>query len=149
MLQEICLEGSWHFLVSLRISGDTLDRARIALGQLDSQELVKDHVLTLSKILLSRNKLELLREELTTWLREPHEFTLALGDESQALVVSIGIRDDVICSIEKAACTIRYGTSRLAIESWFVVDQSCIRILRDGVQEWLVRKPGSLPPVSS
>ena len=48
------------------------------------------------------------------------------------LTISLGVREDLICSLEMPACTISYSSNSLEVGKWhFVVDQSCIRIFRE------------------
>jgi hypothetical protein len=80
-----------------------------------------------------------LTAELAAWLDVPKEFELELsGVEEQSLRIALGVRSEYISKVDRPVLTINYRGGRMLGGEWaFVVDQSCLRILHDGLAEAL------------
>jgi hypothetical protein len=97
-----------------------------------SERLVTVFSVMLPQVLLRRDRIEYLISELAEWLKKPKEISVELSKSKsvyQSLAISLGIREDLICSLDRPACTIAYSANSFEIGKWkFIVDQSCIRI---------------------
>jgi len=90
---------------------------------------------SLPHVALRKDRIENLLDELEQWLLKPTPISLELAKcrtTYQSLTISLGVREDLICSLEMPACTISYCANSFEIGKWhFVVDQSCIRIFHE------------------
>jgi hypothetical protein len=90
---------------------------------------------SLPHAVLRKDRIEKLLDELEQWLLKPKPISLELAKcrtTYQSLVISLGVREDLISSLERPACTISYSSNSFEVGKWhFVVDQSCIRIFHD------------------
>ena len=90
---------------------------------------------SLPHVVLRKDRIEVLLDELEQWLLKPKPISLELGKcrtTYQSLTISLGVREDLICSLEMPACTISYCSNSFEVGRWhFVVDQSCIRIFHE------------------
>ena len=88
-----------------------------------------------SHVVLRKDRIENLLDELEQWLLKPKPISLELAKcrtTFHSLTISLGVREDLICSLEMPACTISYSSNSFEVGKWhFVVDQSCIRIFRE------------------
>ncbi|KRR26383.1 hypothetical protein CQ14_02475 [Bradyrhizobium lablabi] len=90
---------------------------------------------SLPHLVLRKDRIETLLDELQQWLLKPKPISLELAKcrtTYQSLTISLGVREDLICSLERPACTISYCSNSFEVGKWhFVVDQSCIRIFHE------------------
>ena len=90
---------------------------------------------SLPHVVLRKDRIENLLDELEQWLLKPKPISLELAKcrtTYQSLTISLGAREDLICSLEMPACTISYCSNSFEVGRWhFVVDQSCIRIFHE------------------
>ena len=90
---------------------------------------------SLPHVVLRKDRIENLLDELEQWLLKPKPISLELAKcrtTYQSLTISLGVREDLICSLEMPACTISYCSNSFEVGKWhFVVDQSCIRIFHE------------------
>ena len=93
---------------------------------------------SLPHVVLRKDRIENLLDELEQWLLKPKPISLELAKcrtTYQSLTISLGVREDLICSLERPACTISYCSNSFEVGKWrFVVDQSCIRIFHEGLR---------------
>jgi hypothetical protein len=90
---------------------------------------------SLPHVVLRKDRIENLLDELEQRLLKPKPISLELArcrTTYQSLTISLGVREDLICSLEMPACTISYCSNSFEVGRWhFVVDQSCIRIFHE------------------
>ena len=95
-------------------------------------DLESDFRVRLSQVAISRPALESLCDRLRVWLKNPQEIDVSLAaDHTQVFDVRFGPRDEYINEVGKPVCTITYSHGSMKNAEWsFVVDQSCIRLLK-------------------
>jgi hypothetical protein len=98
---------------------------------------------SLPHVVFRKDRIENLLDELEQWLLKPKPISLELAKcrtTYQSLTISLGVREDLICSLERPACTISYCSNSFEVGKWhFVVDQSCIRIFHEELRAALDR----------
>jgi hypothetical protein len=106
-----------------------------------ARSLSLDYHVALPQLVLDRIKLEEWTDELESWLSTPKEISLGLsGDRHQIFDISIGVRPDTICSIDRPVFSLSHASRSFAIGRWsFVIDQSCVRCLLEGLHQALSR----------
>jgi hypothetical protein len=146
--------GVWHgsgiLCCDLRLRGEFWDR-RKALAQAG---IVPDFHVTLPQILMSVSALNQLRAHLDDWIGSKFGFDCQIcpvGVGDQALMISVGARDDLINSSDKPVLTLSFRCGPAMTAEWaFVLDQSCISAWRDSLQDFLQaihgRQEIDLPP---
>jgi hypothetical protein len=124
-----------HLVTEVTMAGGFWDRERVFLGQEFGPELVPDFTVKLPQVLIGRDKLADLRRQLLQWLEQPREIRcdLAVGT-GQEFTLSLRVESDIICSMEKPVCTVRYSASQMTCQWKAVVDQSCIRLLAESIR---------------
>lgn len=120
ILSTICISGQFWIprpFADPRTSNDVSEAFSVILPQ----------------IILRKSLVENLIIELTKWLVIPREFYLNLsGNTHQIFTICFEVTDKLISSIEKPACTITYAGGTFKVGKWsFIVDQSCVRTLRE------------------
>lgn len=102
---------------------------------------LRDYALVLRRLAIGVPELDRLSSFLRSWLHlpladqanHPPAFDANVGGLfDQSLIMSLGKRDDTI-SAGKPVATFRYIAGRLRGELSFVTDQSCLRILSEGI----------------
>ena len=96
--------------------------------------LAKDFEVALLSVLIPRSACRELLNDFDNWLstRTPFVRTLSPGAD-QALAIEIGEKDGVICTREQPVFTVWYEASSFRFEDSFTVDQSCVRMARNGL----------------
>ena len=131
-----------YLLVEVVFTGRYWNRVKLAQKNFRGSDQAKEYSVILPQVLLSEPQLKKLHHQLSKWLRTPiEEFasdSLNLKEElagldSQSFEIEFGSRDDLVISIGHIACTISYKTNALMGQTSYVVDQSCIQILADGL----------------
>lgn len=139
MLWVLPSSRGWEHLIFSRRSGLLLDlRVQMnfwnrALHDFSSQ-LVPDVRVLLPQVKVSEESLDGFADCCRQWLETREgfafEFTESAGDQS--LIVSVGLRKDVICSNEKPVLTIAFKADyRIQTSLSFVIDQSCMQVFLD------------------
>lgn len=130
-------ENSNALVCRIEVIGSFWPRGRIKPGT----ETTSDFHVVLSQVLIDVQALKSLRERLLEWQVNPNDFDVALGarDEGdQQLMLAIGRDDSLIYSAGKPACVVTYACGSVMQGRWvFVVDQSCIRLCADGIDEFV------------
>jgi hypothetical protein len=99
-----------------------------------NDDLVDEFRFALQSVLISMAVCKSLLDSFDGWLNAPAPFTCKLCSTfDQSLILSLGDRDDLITKTDHPACTIEYESAGGRVEVFFVVDQSCIRIARQGL----------------
>ena len=129
LLSNCLLDGEELIRSRVRIEGRFWRRESVVET---SAELVDDFSVQLSQVLLRGGALQQFGEALGDWLSCRQGFSLELsGVKGQSLEFCIGVRDDLICTVEKPALTVRYGGERMRSAEWFfLVDETCIARLK-------------------
>lgn len=92
----------------------------------------------LCRLLVTRGSLSCLAQKVDQWLTEPRAFSTELGDaDGPQFGFSFRQLEGWICSDVKPVCTMRYTSFKFSATASFIVDQSCLRALRDSLQ-WAV-----------
>lgn len=116
------------------ILGVVVERAFLDRAQLPSKaQSVADAAISLHQVVCSRDRLRDLRVCLGEWLTSRKLLSVDLADTpDQFLRVSLRLRDDLICSVEKPVFEIEHDAGiALHVNVAFVVDQSCIQVMHD------------------
>jgi hypothetical protein len=125
-----------------RVHDDAIDRSLLfdmsfrgeAFDKYEEGGLVKNYDISMNQVAISQSRLSHNVSLLSDWLKTPRELELDFSDTpQQTFMISLRKRDDVISSVEKPVCTVSCESFLLKCEIGFVVDQSCIRILRDSL----------------
>ena len=105
----------------------------------DLDRLPKTYLIQLPSVRIARSVCHQLVDDLDGWLecRTPFERYLASSFE-QTVTLGVGTREDLITTVEHPAVTFCYDDGRCRLEVFFVVDQSCLRIARDGLSAALL-----------
>jgi hypothetical protein len=98
----------------------------------------------LHRMLFSRMAVEELISDLSQWLAKPknvdRELTIGGSGHDQQFRIELGSRPNTISSLERPVCTLSWSWQTLRFgQCRFGVDQSCIRIFRDGLSVALAR----------
>jgi hypothetical protein len=135
-----CLQKRWWtdpfgdaaILAELSLTGQFLERDRFERRQ-PAPDWIEDFRLDLPQVILSRPGLESLLAELRLWFDEPRDISVDLSAVHQvSLQVTLGQDPRLICKIDRPVCSVRYSTgTSVTFECLLVVDQSCLRLLRD------------------
>jgi hypothetical protein len=126
-------------LVKLSITGNFWPRDDLASGSLGDARSILDFSVQLPQVVIAERSLYEFARDLTDWLDTPSHVEADLSfDKSQSLSVSLGIRDELLSKIDRPACTIAYSSERMLRGEWvFIVDQSCIQLFRNDLDELL------------
>lgn len=102
---------------------------------------MKDFAVLLPQVVVSNVALKDLRRRLVEWQINPSDFVCDLGAGTggdQALTLSIGRDSELIYSVGKPTCALTYRCGASMSGRWaFVVDQSCIRLCAESLNEFL------------
>ncbi|MES2535083.1 MAG: hypothetical protein V4632_04335 [Pseudomonadota bacterium] len=94
-------------------------------------ETVNDFSVKLPQVISRKDNIDFLILELSDWLKNPKEVSVDLAsncNNDQSFRLSLGVRDDLISSVDRPACTINYTGTAFKYGEWcFVIDQSCVR----------------------
>ena len=95
-------------------------------------DYVEDFSVKLHQVRIYKNKLESLLESLTAWFENPSRITIDLGARYEKFRITIGPIDEIISSethpVFVIDCSLGgFGYGKCA----FVVDQSCINLLKE------------------
>ncbi len=117
------------FLVSISIEGSFWQRNK----QVKYAELHPDFLVHLPQVNITETALKNLIDSFEQWLMIPYEFSIELsGVEFQSLLLNFCVDKNYICSIDKPVCKIQYSAERMSAGEWnFIVDQSCIRLFKE------------------
>jgi hypothetical protein len=100
----------------------------------DHARVVDDYIIKLPAIAVSMSVCNQLMTEFDAWLDNNTPFERHLTTTSERIVtLELGTRNDLITTANHPAVTFRYDDGRCRLEVFFVVDQSCIRIAREGL----------------
>jgi hypothetical protein len=104
----------------------------------DNPDLVDDFAVTFHQAALSRTRLLGLLDELRAWMVENKTIDVELVDGSLPRVrIFVGALDDLISSTSRPVFVLSYSDTRIESSIKFVVDQSCIRLFMDGLEQAL------------
>jgi hypothetical protein len=106
---------------------------RESFSQYCEGELVADYDILLHQVALSKRDVSQNVALLTDWLQTPRELELAFSARHQTFIVSLRKQEGVYSSVEKPVCSVSCQSFLLKCQIGFVVDQTCIRILRDSL----------------
>ena len=130
-------DGLELILANVSVAGDFWLDPPFA-DDVGSSGLESVFLVSLPHIVLRKDRIENLLDELEQWLLKPKPISLELAKcrtTRQSLTISLGVREDLICLLERPACTISYSSNSFEAGKWhFVVDQSCIRIFHEGLR---------------
>ncbi len=132
----ISLQSEALILMEISITGESWQRDK---NDINEAEITKDFISILPQVVTKESSLKKLVAELDRWLFSPLDISIELsGVDCQSFQIAFGVNDGFICKPEKPVCTIRYAGGRMKIGEWnYVVDQSCIRLFRDGLNQIL------------
>lgn len=113
-------------------------------GSLAGQQdhLVEDFEFALAQLVVSPVAGKALLHQVTEWMHSPLEFEVPLVSfPSQRATLRIAPHPEMISTLERPVAQFEYSTRRLHLNLLFVVDQSCLAILRDELLPWVAREP--------
>ncbi|WP_431046502.1 hypothetical protein [Roseateles sp. L2-2] len=126
-------------LCSLTMEGAFWQRDRSATDA----DVVDDLLICFKQILVDVHALKAFHAQLLRWEHERAHFAVQLGSQArgaQSLSVSVGEDPSLIFNSEKPAFMICYRDGTTMETRWsFVVDQSCVRICIEALEEALGR----------
>lgn len=136
----ITVDGLLIAFTEVSVTALHWDPVELAKGDEYSMTTHYHFTLPCVEILVSRVK------ELVGMLRRPtgtyHIGGLCLSPHDyQALTISLGKRDDVICSIDQPALTLRYDATRLRSEWIIPMDAPSIQEWAEQMELWLSTLP--------
>jgi hypothetical protein len=131
--------GEVMILAGLSLTGQFWERDRPARGE-PAGEVVEDFRLDLRQIIIARSRLETLLTDLNLWFEHPREIAVELSAvPNVSLRIAFGADPRLICKPVRPACSVRYSTgTAVTFECLTVVDQTCLRLLRDDLARALV-----------
>ncbi|NOJ97387.1 hypothetical protein D7W82_31485, partial [Corallococcus sp. CA049B] len=131
--EEPCL------LLELRSTGNAFTPDGVPSGK-----VVEDHAFRLSQVVVLRDRLEDLLDELRHWQRTQEDFSVDLEPEGYeaTCTMEVGMRDDMSCGPYKPAFTLYYSSVKARVEVTFVVDPSCLLEWADTLEQALKQVPG-------
>ncbi len=121
--------GSELILAEIFIRGEWSDRASAKMSYFDAE----DFTVKLSQVVMMRQRLEELVEELGHWLDSPHPISKSFCPhrQEQDMVLAI-ISPDHHNKLEKPVLEVEYSAAAFAKAKWsFDVDPSCIQAFAD------------------
>ncbi len=143
-------DSGWRHFKCTRTSqarqGDTICCSLLVCGrfwdrnEVENKSLVADFRVELPQVLISAERLKLLLSEIDRWLVEQEDFECAISSPNggQEFTVTVDREPSFVYSIGKRAITLRYGNGEAMVGKWsFIVDESCLRICRDGLIDFL------------
>ena len=85
-------------------------------------------------LLIARSTCEQLLNDLTEWMKSNTPFTRTLcSSADQKCEVQLDTRADIISRVDHPAFTLFYDVFGFRYETFFIVDQSCVQIAKDGL----------------
>ncbi len=123
--------------VSIASYGQFWDRQQLANSGAQRTALVADYDLRLPQVSILPSQLHQLYAEIDDWLASPRPIRVDLGEAHQAVRVQLDKQEHMISSLDRPVFELVYDTMRFCATIRFVTDQSCLRILRDGLGRWL------------
>lgn len=104
-------------------------------------EIVNDINVELPQVLLDFKAIQIFCAKLNEWLQNGNQFAIDLGattEGDQKLRIGLEIDENLLCTTLKPAFTIHYSSGSVMQARWsFLVDQSCIRICAEEIQNAL------------
>lgn len=101
------------------------------------ERIVDDYSLTLSQVLVAKSECHELLRDFENWLDTHSPFVRTICSRpDQECVIEVGKRDGYITSDDHPSCQFRYSGG-CALDVAFNVDESCIRIARNGLSRVL------------
>jgi hypothetical protein len=125
-------------VASITLEGDFWQRDR----PLKLAAFTREFSMTLPQVVLNLEALIGLAKMLEEWQvsKRSFEIELATKESRQQLLFRIGEDEGLICSADKPACTLSYHSGTMFdAKATFVVDQSCIRICSDTLNDFIGR----------
>ncbi len=132
-----------YFHVAIKLSGRFFGRTPKSSG-----ELVDEYHFALPQMVWRYQSVTELVSDLEAWEEEPREVNRNLsGADDPLFEIWIGKSDELISSLQKSACVLRFsGASVKGLNIGFVTDQSCLRIFRETLGEAVIAFEETLEP---
>jgi hypothetical protein len=135
-------KSTHHIEFSIELTGQAWSHAGLKADP-PVYDLIDDFRCNLPCVWIPRPACEDLLSDFETWLRShtPFTRTLSLAPDPR-LIVQIDEREEVVRSRDHPTFTFYYDRAGWSLEMFFQVDQSCIRIARDGLSAILATYNG-------
>jgi hypothetical protein len=118
----------------IQLTGRNECAAKLDAVPPEVDRVVQNYIIKLPTVLVLMPACDQLMIDFDRWLESYTPFERYLTSTSEQVVtLAVGRRDDLITTADHPAVTFCYDDGRCRLEVLFVVDQSCIRIARDGL----------------
>jgi hypothetical protein len=98
-------------------------------------DINEDFHIVLPSVLIPTAACQELLAHLNAWMAAFEEFTCELTSRNdQSVVIGFSRGDRLVKSLDKPTCTFYYKAPSLRIDVCYTVDQSCVRIARNGLE---------------
>ncbi|NOK11388.1 hypothetical protein [Corallococcus exercitus] len=118
-----------------------------------ADKAVEAHAFRLSQVVVLRDRMDELLDQLHHWQLTQEDFSVDLEPEGHeaTCTVEVGMRDDMECGPFKPAFTLYYSSVKTRVEVTFVVDPSCLLEWAETLEQALgpSAPKRSRPPISS
>ena len=123
---------------SIDLTGQFWYRPRLYANPPGFEKLVDDFLINLPSVLVPKSASDDLLIDFNNWLDSQTPFTRAMSSTpDQVLILQVGVRDGSITTPQQPALSFSYDAGGCRVEVFFGVDQSCMRIARDGLAQVL------------
>jgi len=136
-------DGAALALARLSMTGQFWERDRFERKETE-YDLVDDYRIVLPQVVVSRGALEALHREVEAWLAAPKEISVDLsGTRHQSIEVTLRADPRFISRVDRPVCDVRYSAGAgVAVERRAIVDETCVRLLRDDLARLLSAPTG-------
>jgi len=134
LVERFLLDGVESCLMSIGFSGEFFLRDGSPAGK-----TVDDYSVEFSQVVVHFEDLRALVQRLSRWLETPSEFSWEAQAGDNGLGMEVGVMPQVVSRHDRPGCRIWFRRDVMRFECAFVVDYSCLLMLRDGLVSALRR----------
>lgn len=125
----------------MRMTGKTKAWDRVV--EPSDADLVEDVMVISNQVQVSYQGLQDLCWSVDQWVETRNEFCIQIGANHQSLELGIVKDTDLISTYDNPVFKMAYELTKVKVCLRFVVDQTCIIQLQEGLHQWLSGRSGS------